>query len=211
MASMLLGALLLCLSSLPTPALAGFPGVTKLSVDRIAELDAAILNNRGQPWIIGCHLSSDDTKRKTLTSLLEGAAALLSDEGAEGAKRKRTQCPDCRIGELDCRKSLPTGKSVARALGISLDAFKKGWPVVVFAANGSPAVQLDAKHFSKADKTDKLKAYLDAGVDRLYEMGTYLNHSHTGGPSDRENVTRQLYARTQSVVATKYLVIVTSI
>jgi hypothetical protein len=35
---------------------------------------------------------------------------------------------------------------------------------------------------------------LDAGVDRLYEMGTYSNHSGKGGlqPGDRENVTRQL-------------------
>ena len=44
------------------------------------------------------------------------------------------------------------------------------------------------------------QSYLDAGVDRLYEMGTYLNHSHTGGPSDRENVTRQLQAHTRFVV-----------
>eukprot|EP01048_Picozoa_sp_COSAG05_P010524 COSAG05_NODE_932_length_6542_cov_8.110818_1_plen_395_part_00 len=36
------------------------------------------------------------------------------------------------------------------------------------------------------------QSYLDAGIDRLYEMGTYLNHSHNGGPSDRENVTREL-------------------
>jgi hypothetical protein len=35
--------------------------------------------------------------------------------------------------------------------------------------------------------------YLAAGVDRLYEMGTYLNHTKHGGPSDRENVTQQLF------------------
>lgn len=35
--------------------------------------------------------------------------------------------------------------------------------------------------------------YLAAGVDRLYEMGTYLNHTHNGSPSDRENVTQQLF------------------
>eukprot|EP01043_Picozoa_sp_COSAG02_P048608 COSAG02_NODE_4790_length_4976_cov_2.574739_3_plen_573_part_00 len=34
--------------------------------------------------------------------------------------------------------------------------------------------------------------YIAAGVDRLYEMGTYLNHSHNGQASDRENVTLQL-------------------
>jgi hypothetical protein len=33
------------------------------------------------------------------------------------------------------------------------------------------------------------QSYLDAGIDRLYEMGTYVNHSHTNGPSDRENAT----------------------
>jgi hypothetical protein len=36
------------------------------------------------------------------------------------------------------------------------------------------------------------QSYLNAGVDRLYEMGTYCNHTRKGGPSDRENVTRQL-------------------
>eukprot|EP01046_Picozoa_sp_COSAG06_P044772 COSAG06_NODE_6089_length_3116_cov_3.167716_3_plen_319_part_00 len=38
------------------------------------------------------------------------------------------------------------------------------------------------------------QSYLDAGIDRLYEMGTYSNHSGKDGvqPGDRENVTRQL-------------------
>jgi hypothetical protein len=38
------------------------------------------------------------------------------------------------------------------------------------------------------------QSYLDAGIDRLYEMGTYSNHSGKNGlqPGDRENVTRQL-------------------
>jgi hypothetical protein len=34
--------------------------------------------------------------------------------------------------------------------------------------------------------------YLDAGVDRLLEMGTYCNHTRSGGPSDRDSVTRTL-------------------
>ena len=43
------------------------------------------------------------------------------------------------------------------------------------------------------------QAYLDAGVDRLYEMGTYGNHScgepipSCDQPGDRENVTIQLF------------------
>ena len=158
-------------------ARAGFPGVTKLSVDRIAELEGAVLHNAGQPWLVGCHLSSDKAKRDTLTALLNSAADLLSadppkggddaaDDDASGKKRRKrtTRCPDCRIGELDCRKQLPTGRSVAKTLGINIDAFKKGWPVLVFAANGQPAVQIDPKHFSKKDKKDKLKAYMDATV-----------------------------------------------
>ena len=172
---------------LATSADAGFPGVSKLSVDRIDELEGAILHNAGQPWLVGCHLSGDKAKRDTLTALLTGAADLLSadppaggsskDDGGSdgggsdddgGGKKKRrkrtTRCPDCRIGELDCRKQLPTGKSVARTLGVNLDAFKKGWPVLVFAANGRAAVQIDPKHFSKKDKIDKLKAYMDATV-----------------------------------------------
>lgn len=36
------------------------------------------------------------------------------------------------------------------------------------------------------------QSYLDAGIDRLYEMGTYSNHTANGGPGDRENVTLQL-------------------
>ena len=38
------------------------------------------------------------------------------------------------------------------------------------------------------------QSYLDAGVDRLLEMGTYCNHTSHGGPSDRDNVTRRLLA-----------------
>lgn len=85
--------------------------------------------------------------------------------------------------EADCPDVAREAASLARLFGTLSSALHAAGKRLYFCTN---------KNGAGFEHWPYYQAYLDAGVDRLLEMGTYSNHSRSGGPSDRENVTRKL-------------------
>ena len=100
-------------------------------------------------------------------------------------------CPSCPGGVENVTACLSTRASCVPQEAQKLTSFFK----ILSAALHSKGKTLGFctnKNGAGFEHWPYYEQYIAAGVDRLYEMGTYLNHSHSGQASDRENVTQQL-------------------
>lgn len=136
--------LLLCGHGAMELALAVPRRVEALSVEKIHRLRAALKG--GEPWLIGCL-----DKKGAEPPILAGLVGALQG-------KKYADSPDkYRVGHVNCRKRLPSGKSLKAKYGLKV---QKGIPTLFFVANGRQPVQVGFKHFTKPDKKDKTKVHL---------------------------------------------------
>ena len=106
--------------------------VVQLSVKKIDELQDALFG--GNVWVIACKQDSE-----SIDPFFAEAAKLLS---------KNKECNgQCFAGTLDCRRKLPSKKSVLKRFNLRREG--KHIPLLFLAANGNKPYQLNVKTFTK--------------------------------------------------------------
>eukprot|EP00944_MAST-04C_sp_MAST-4C-sp1_P005614 g5614.t1 len=112
--------------------------VVQLSVRRVDELQDALFG--GNVWVIACKKDSE-----SMDPFFSEAAKLLS---------KNKECNgQCFAGTLDCRRKLPSKKSVLKRFNLRREG--KQVPLLFLAANGNKPYQLNVKTFTKPMKGKK--------------------------------------------------------
>lgn len=100
-------------------------------------------------------------------------------------------CPSCPGGVENVTRCLETRKMCVPQEAQKLTSYFKTLSAALHS-KGKTLGFCTNKNGAGFEHWPYYEQYIAAGVDRLYEMGTYLNHSHSGQASDRENVTQQL-------------------
>jgi len=104
----------------------------------------------GHPWLIYCMRNTTAARAEAAVSNSTYNTVFLAAGTAMGAKR-------LQLGELDCTKKLPSGKSTMKRFKL-VKPLGKGNPVLLLCANGAPPRQIGQLDYMEFDPHGPAKA-----------------------------------------------------